>query len=129
VSALPAPLAGLPAAILLHLAGAAPALLLGAVQLARPKGDRAHRALGAIWTGCMALAVASSFAILTGGGPSWIHLLSLWVAVSLALGLARLRRGDARAHGRWMGGACLGLLVAFGFALAPWRLLGGWLWG
>lgn len=115
-------------AIAVHILGAVPALVLGAVQLVRPKGDGWHRRIGALWTGCMAVAIASSFVIYAGSGPSLIHGLSAYTALALVMGVRSIRAGRVRAHRNWMGGACIGLFAAFAFALMPHRLLGQWLW-
>ena len=112
--------------IYLHLAGAAPALILGGVQLWRVKGDRHHRLIGRIWVGLMAFSVLASFAIYTGGRPSIIHGISLWTAISLIMGVRSIRRGDTAAHKGWMGGACIGLFIAFALTFQPDRLMHRW---
>lgn len=112
--------------IYLHLAGAAPALVLGGVQLIRVKGDRRHRLIGRIWVGLMALSVLASFAIYTDGRPSIIHAISLWTAISLVMGIRNVRRGDTAAHKGWMGGACIGLFIAFALTFQPDRLMYRW---
>ena len=112
--------------VALHLAAVLPALLLGAVQLATPKGTRLHRSLGWLWVVAMAIAAISSFWILglnKAGGFSVIHLLSLWTLISLALAIWFIRRGNVRAHKGFMIGTFLGLAGAGAGALAPGRTL------
>ena len=114
----------LPLAI--HLAAVLPALLLGALQLATPKGTRLHKALGWLWVVSMAAAAVSSFWILglnKAGGFSIVHLLSAWTLVSLACAIAFIRRGNVRAHKGFMIGTFLGLVGAGLGALAPGRTL------
>src|SRR5215813_11638316 len=114
----------LPVAI--HLAAVAPALLVGALQLASPKGTRLHKALGWLWVTAMAVAAVSSFWIFginKAGGFSTIHLLSLWTLFSLGAAIWFIRRGNVRAHRGFMIGTFLGLAGAGVGALAPGRTL------
>ena len=114
----------MPAAI--HLAAVLPALLLGAFQLATPKGTSRHRLLGWLWVAAMAVAAVSSFWILglnKAGGFSVIHLLSLWTLISLALAIWFIRRGNVRAHKGFMISTFVGLAAAGLGALAPGRTL------
>ena len=114
----------MPAAI--HLAAVLPALLLGAFQLATPKGTSRHRLLGWLWVAAMAVAAVSSFWILglnKAGGFSVIHLLSLWTLISLALAIWFIRRGNVRAHKGFMIGTFVGLAAAGLGSLAPGRTL------
>ena len=112
--------------IAIHLCAVLPALVLGVVQLATPKGTRLHKDLGWFWVAAMAIAAISSFWILglsKAGGFSVIHLLSLWTLVSLGCALWFIRRGNVRAHKRFMIGTFLGLAGAGLGALAPGRTL------
>jgi len=116
----------LPLPVAIHLAAVLPALALGAVQLAAPKGTRLHKALGWLWVGAMAIAALSSFWIFglnKAGGFSVIHLLSAWTLVSLGLAIWFIRRGRVRAHMGFMIGTFLGLAGAGAGALAPGRTL------
>lgn len=116
--------------VLLHLAAALLALGVGAFNLARPKGTRAHRVLGWIWVGLMASAAISSFWIFglrNGAGPSLVHGLSVWTLVALVCAIVAIRRGKLRTHKAFMIGTFLGLLGAGLGALAPGRLLAQWL--
>jgi uncharacterized membrane protein len=56
-------------AVASHAVAAIAALLLGAVQLAAPKGTLPHRTLGYVWAGLMLYIAASGF---------WIHELQVW---------------------------------------------------
>src|ERR1700688_3836407 len=58
-----APLLNAAPAIPLHAFAAMTAFVLGAVQLAAPKGTLPHRTLGWIWVGLMLVISASSFLI------------------------------------------------------------------
>ncbi len=112
--------------IAIHLAAVAPALVLGAFQLATRKGTPLHRVLGWLWALSMAIVAVSSFWILgldKAGGFSVIHLLSIWTLVSLALALWFIRRGNVRAHKGFMIGTFAGLAAAGVGALAPGRTL------
>jgi uncharacterized membrane protein len=114
----------IPAAI--HLAAVVPAVVIGVAQLAAPKGTRPHKRLGWIWVLAMVTAAVSSFWVMeirNGAGWSVIHLLSVWVLVAMALALWHIRRGNVRAHKRYMVGTLLGLAGAGAGALLPGRFL------
>jgi len=115
-----------PLAIVVHLGAVLPALALGALNLARPKGTRAHRTIGWIWVALLATAALSSFWIFglrQGAGPSLVHLLSLWTLVALGCAIYFIRRGNVRAHKGFMVGTFLGLVGAGIGALVPGRVL------
>lgn len=110
----------------IHLAAVVPALVIGAVQLAAPKGTLPHKRLGWAWVIAMLTAAISSFWIMEireGAGWSVIHLLSLWVLFALAMAIWHVRRGNVRAHKRFMVGTLLGLAGAGVGALMPGRFL------
>ena len=112
--------------IVLHLAAAFPAVVLGVVQLARGKGTFSHRFLGWAWVAAMAVLAVSSFWIFglaEGGGFSWIHLLSAWTLFSLAAAIWFIRRGNVRAHQGFMIGTFAGLAAAGIGAVMPGRFL------
>ena len=114
----------LPAAI--HLAAVVPALAIGVTQLVAKKGTRPHKVLGWIWVASMAIAAVSSFWIMeirNGAGWSIIHLLSVWVLVSLFLAIWHIRRGNVKAHKGFMVGTLLGLAGAGLGAMAPGRFV------
>jgi uncharacterized membrane protein len=108
-----------------HLAAVLPAAVIGACQLMATKGTRSHRLLGWIWVSFMAVAAVSSFWITQQrpGGWSVIHLLSLWVLFALSMAIWQIRRGNVRAHKRFMVGTLIGLGAAGLGALMPGRFL------
>jgi len=110
----------------IHLAALAPAVVIGVAQLASKKGTPHHKRLGWIWVLSMIVVALSSFWILEqrkGAGWSMIHLLSAWVLVALALAIWFIRRGNVRAHKRFMVGVMLGVAGAGIGALMPGRFL------
>ena len=114
----------IPAAV--HLVAVVPALVIGAVQVTAKKGTRPHRLLGWIWVLAMLTAAVSSFWIMEqrkGAGWSVIHLLSAWVLIALSLAIWHIRRGNVRAHRRFMVGTLIGLAAAGIGALMPGRFL------
>jgi uncharacterized membrane protein len=122
-----APLLSASAAIQLHAFAAMAAFVLGIAHLVRPKGDGAHRVLGYIWVAIMLTVAASSFwihEIRQWGGYSLIHLLSIWVLVSLPLAVLAARRGDIRRHRFTMTATFVGALVIAGlFTFMPGRIM------
>jgi len=116
-------------AIALHLATALVALLVGLAILARTKGTAAHKALGRVWVGAIAVTALVSFAIRGDGDFSWIHALSVWSLISIAMGIAAIRRGNVRGHRVWMLSLYAGTAVAGAFTLLPSRLLGKFFFG
>jgi uncharacterized membrane protein len=127
------PLLAAPPMVQIHALAALAALGLGAVQLARPKGGAAHRAIGFAWIGLMAAVAASSFGITGVAGQgrwSWIHGLSAWVLVFLPVAWWAARRGRIRAHRRAMLSLVFGALVVTGaFTLLPGRIMGAVVFG
>jgi uncharacterized membrane protein len=111
----------LPAAI--HLAAVVPAVGIGVWQLAARKGTRPHKLLGWIWVLAMAVAAISSFWISKAGGFSVIHLLSVFVLFNLASSIWHIRKGNVRAHKKFMVGTLIGLAGAGIGALMPGRFL------
>ena len=74
----------------------------------------------------MIVVAVSSFWIMQlrkGAGFSAIHLLSLWVLICLACAIWFIRRGNVRAHQRFMVGVMLGVAGAGIGALMPGRFL------
>jgi len=97
------------------------ALVLGAWQLLRrPRGDRVHRRVGRVWIVAMYWTVLSSFFIteLEPGRFSWIHGLSALTFVTLTAGTWAAVLGRIGVHQQFMTGSYLGLLGAFGGAVA-----------
>ena len=118
--------AALPA-IQVHAIAALSAFVLGAVQLAAPKGTLPHRTLGWIWVTLMLLVALSSFWIhqIRLVGPwSPIHLLSIFTLVMLPLAVWKARTHQVTAHRRIMIFIFLGALVIAGlFTLVPGRVM------
>jgi uncharacterized membrane protein len=124
-----APFDAAPSAIQLHLLAAVAAFVLGTWVLVRPKGTPVHRRLGRLWMALMACAALSSFFVpATIGrflGP-WgaIHILSVWVLVSVSVAIWAARSGRIRLHRYWVLGTYAGGLIGAGAgAFAPGRLL------
>jgi uncharacterized membrane protein len=112
--------------IALHAFAALSAVAIGLAVLARRKGTASHKLIGRAWVALMAAVALSSFWIFEirhGAGPSFIHLLSLWTLISLALAVWFIRRGNVRAHRGFMIGTFVGLAAAGLGALAPGRAL------
>ncbi|MDI2020485.1 DUF2306 domain-containing protein [Paenarthrobacter nicotinovorans] len=112
--------------IALHAIAAGYALIFGAVNLLkRNKGTAAHKILGRIWAATMYVVVLTSFGIRTiDGGFNWLHALSLLTFCTLTLGLWSVRKGNIRAHQRFMTGSYFGLIGAFiGVVAVPDRRL------
>ena len=110
----------------IHLGAVVPAAVIGVIQLSAQKGTRPHKLLGWIWVLAMLTAAVSSFWVMEirkGAGWSVIHLLSVWVLVAMALAIWHIRRGNVRAHQRFMVGTLLGLAGAGIGALMPGRFL------
>jgi uncharacterized membrane protein len=112
--------------ILIHVATALLALAVGAAMLVRTKGTFSHRLLGRVWVGLMLTVTLSSFWIVElrdGAGLSFVHVLSAWTLVALALAVYFIYRGNVRAHRGFMIGCYFGLIGAGLGALAPGRTL------
>ncbi len=114
-------------AIQLHTAAALVAIIATFLIFTRARGTRAHRLLGWVWIGAMALVAITSFQI-RGSGPlfglSWIHMLSVFVLAGIVLALRHIRRGDVAGHRGWMVGMVWGGLVVAGlFTLLPGRVM------
>ena len=115
--------------VYVHFIAALTAMLVGAVQLARPKGTDSHRAIGWTWATLMMTVAITSLWIPSFLKFSWIHLFTLLTVVTLPLALFNAHRGNVRAHAGGMRGLYLGGVIIAGiFAFAPGRLLGNFLW-
>lgn len=91
--------------IQIHVLFAVLALLIGAVQLARKKGDRLHRLMGRTWVALMLVVAGSSLFIWTIRTVwlfSPIHLISIFTLVMVWVGWRAARRGDIKRHMRVM---------------------------
>jgi uncharacterized membrane protein len=118
-----------PPIVYVHLFAAVSAFLLGAWQLARPKGTPGHRAAGWTWAVLMMTVAVSSLWIPSFLHFSWIHLFTLLVLVMLPIGVWRARHGNIEGHRKTMRGLYAGGLIIAGiFTLVPGRLLGNLIW-
>lgn len=121
--------------IVIHLATALPALLLGPVILRRRKGDSLHKLLGRIWVALMLVtAIASAFIRTPGGGIagtgfSLIHIFTVWTLVTVPIAVRAARARDVETHRNMMTGVYVGLCIAGLFTLLPGRLLGNLAFG
>lgn len=114
-------------AIQIHVAAVLPASILGAYILLNRKGTPMHRLLGKIWMVLMAITALSSFFIHQINlfhGFSPIHLLSLFVLVSIWKAISSARAHNIRAHkasvvGMYVGG----IVIAGGFTFLPGRIM------
>lgn len=122
-----APLMSAPSAVILHAFSAMSAFVVGAVQLAAPKGTLPHRTMGWIWVLLMATVALSSFlihTICTFGPFSIIHGLSLVTIVVLPVAVIHARRHRVKPHIRAMTLLFLGALCIAGFfTLWPGRIM------
>ena len=122
-----APLLNAVPQIPIHAFAAMAAFVLGIVQFAAPKGTLPHRTVGWIWVALMATVAASSFWIhqIRLVGPwSPIHLLSIFVLITLPLAVWRAHRHDVADHRRIMIMLFTGALVIAGlFTLLPGRIM------
>jgi uncharacterized membrane protein len=122
-----APLLDAAPAIPVHAFAAMAAFVLGAVQLAAPKGTLPHRAIGWLWVVLMLGVAASSLSIhqIKLWGPwSPIHLLSIFVLITVPLGVWYAHRHRVADHRRVMIAIFSGALVIAGlFTLLPGRIM------
>ena len=122
-----APLLDAAPAIPVHAFAAMIAFVLGVVQLAAPKGTLPHRTLGWIWVGLMVSVALSSFWIhqIRLVGPwSPIHLLSIFVLITVPLAVWRAHQHRVADHRRIMISVFSGALVIAGlFTLLPGRIM------
>ncbi len=119
--------------IQLHAFAAMAAFVIGAVQLAAPKGTGRHRAMGWLWVLLLATIAVSSFWIhrLRMIGPfSPIHLLSIFTLVTLPVAVLAARRHRIDQHRRAMIAIFVGALVLAGlFTLVPGRIMSAVVFG
>ncbi|HEY8609106.1 MAG TPA: DUF2306 domain-containing protein [Noviherbaspirillum sp.] len=114
--------------ILIHVATAGLALVLGGIALAARKGSTLHRIAGRTWVVLMLTTALVSFGIRSHGHFSAIHILSVVTLVAVTAAIVAAARGRIMAHRRGMTGAYAGLVIAGIFALLPDRRLGALLW-
>jgi uncharacterized membrane protein len=122
-----APLLDAARAIPVHAFAAMAAFVLGVFQFAAPKGTLPHRTVGWIWSLLMLTVAISSFWIheIRLVGPwSPIHLLSIFVLITVPLGVWRAHRHRLADHRRIMISVFSGALVIAGlFTLMPGRIM------
>ena len=111
----------------LHALAALMAMLLGGVQLYLPKGTPLHKSIGRIWVGLMAVVSLSSFFIYKlkiWGNYSPIHLLSIWVLISLIGGIYFAKIGKIEWH-KWtmVSMYFLALILTGLFTFLPGRIM------
>jgi len=119
-----------------HLTTVLPAALLGGALLAARKGTPRHRRFGKVYMALILITAVITLFMPAEVGPrmfghfGFIHAFSALALWSVPAALFAVQRGDIPAHRRTMRGLYLGgVLIAGGFALAPGRLLYGWLFG
>jgi uncharacterized membrane protein len=122
-----APLLDASPVIQVHAFAAMGAFVLGALQLAAPKGTLPHRTIGWIWVVLMLTVAVSSFWIheIRLVGPfSPIHLLSILTLMTLPLAVLAARRHRVVAHRKAMISIFFGALVIAGlFTFMPGRIM------
>ena len=74
----------------------------------------------------MLCTTSSSFWIreIDPGSFSWLHGMTVWTLLSMALAVYAVRTRRGAMHAGFMTGTMIGALVAGGFALAPGRHIG-----
>jgi len=121
------PLLDQPFIVTWHAFAAIAAIVLGAIQLAGPKGTLAHRVVGYGWVALMLFIAIGSFWIhsMQVWGPfSPIHLLSILVIVTVPLGAWYAHRHRVKAHRATMIQLyALALIVTGLFTLWPGRVM------
>jgi uncharacterized membrane protein len=122
-----APLLDAAPQIQVHAYAAFAAFGLAIVQLSAPKGTLPHRAVGWVWVALMLVVAVSSLfihEIRMWGEWSPIHLLSVYVLITLPLAVLAARRHVVERHRKHMLGLFLGaLVIAGGFTFWPGRIM------
>ncbi len=120
----------------LHLATVLPAFLIGSFMLLRRKGTPAHKMLGRIYLVLMITTATIALFMPARVGPTilghfgLIHLLCVLAIYAVPQAYLAVRRGDIKTHRIAMIKLYVGaILIAGAIALAPGRLLNGWLFG
>ena len=128
-----APLLNAAPVIQLHAFAAMAAFVLGAVQLAAPKGTLPHRTLGWVWVVLLLVISVSSFwiqGIRLWGPWSPIHLLSVFAPITLVVAVVAARGHRVRTHKITMLSIYAGALLLAGlFTLVPGRIMHAVLFG
>jgi uncharacterized membrane protein len=122
-----APLLDASPQIQVHAFAAMAAFGLGIVQLSAAKGTLPHRTIGWAWVVLMFIVAFSSLFIheIRMWGPwSPIHLLSIYVLITLPLAVLAARRHIVERHRKHMLGLFVGALVIAGaFTFWPGRIM------
>ena len=109
------------------------AVLLGGIQLSRPKGTNSHKYLGYTWVSLMLWVSISSFWIQTIKiiGPfSPIHFLSIFTIWSIFEAIRSAKNGNIRRHKLMMKLLYILALIVTGlFTLLPGRTMNAVLFG
>ena len=117
----------------IHAYAAFSAVILGGLQLSRPKGTRSHKYLGYTWVILMMWVSISSFWIHTIKiiGPfSPIHILSIFTIWSVFEAIRSARNGNIRRHKTMMKSLyVLALIVTGLFTFFPGRTMNVVLFG
>ncbi|WP_273463496.1 DUF2306 domain-containing protein [Sandarakinorhabdus limnophila] len=130
---------GLPLLVQIHLASMIIIMGVTVPMLLGPKGTARHRLLGRIWAALMLGNALLTLCFNAGsrqlggvfvGDFSPIHVISLFVAISVPQAVLKARRHDRAGHEGNIRGLVIGsLLVAGLFTLPFGRTLGEWLMG
>jgi len=117
----------------LHAYGAFLAVILGGIQLTRPKGTDSHKYIGYIWIFLMLWVSISSFwiqSIRIIGPFSPIHFLSIFTIWSVYEAIRSAQTGNIRRHKTMMKLLyVLALIVTGVFTLLPGRTMNAVLFG
>ena len=103
------------------------AVVVGAIQLATPKGTQRHKILGYSWVTMMLFVAGSGFFIYEirlWGMFSPIHLLSAFTICMVAAAVLAVRTGNIRRHKRIMVSLFfLALILTGAFTFFPGRIM------
>lgn len=127
-------LASLAPAVLVHLAFASTALVLGPVALWARKGSHGHRGFGYAWVTAMVGAALSAFFIRSSGSLQWagfspIHILAVVALVGVSSAIFAVVHRKIALHRKIMQRTYFAACVGAGlFTLLPGRYLGDLLW-
>ena len=120
--------------IVVHLAAALMAIVVGTVQMVRAKGTSSHRAIGWGFVALLGATALTSVFIRDRqlpniGGYTPIHIFTAVALVALPLGVWHARRGNLKAHRGTMSRLFYGACITAGiFTLVPGRFLGDLVW-
>ena len=112
--------------IQIHAFAAMGAVVVGAVQLAAPKGTLPHRIVGSIWVLLMLVVSISAFFVheLRIWGSLESHPPAIFTLVMLPIAVWRAHKHEIERHRREMLGLFFGALVIAGlFTLMPGRIM------